>query len=376
MANQQYEMKRYYADPRIGTRTTLYHYDTSRSSPRENGKIIFQANPHYWVHRREELFSYSPDFEFSGACRDAATPIVDLSSSLNPTVIALRNNVLARFTGKVRQHNAALGVSLGSMGQSRDMINDRVQKIHDYFTEEVRRARKLKPKQLAARRRKAIGDRASDFLEAEFGWAPVLSDIRAGIGALAREPKPGWTHASSRARIYVEEVNIGPEYAYDAIKQIDGEIRCTVAARVSYENPNVHLANRLGLLALPGVAWDLVPWSFLVNMITNMGQIVNSITDFIGVTMDNGSTTDTSTATRTDFLFAGRAPGQYPTSGWARSTVHEKLKYRGLGLPSPTFQMRVPEMNLELGGILISLILQKMGTLNRIFKGSNPQHWT
>jgi hypothetical protein len=141
---------------------------------------------------------------------------------------------------------------------------------------------------------------------------------------------------------------------------------------VRITNPNLFLANRLGLLNLPGVAWDLIPWSFVVNMFTNMGQMVNSLTDFVGVEVSNGSSTRVADLERYHLCMAGFAPGQYATSGQAHSKVHEKQRRRSVGgIPTPSFQFRLPELNLELAGIAIALILQKMSRIQQIL-GPSP----
>ena len=81
---------------------------------------------------------------------------------------------------------------------------------------------------------------------------------------------------------------VGPDQivvAWDA----DGHEAFT--ARVEITNPNLWLANKVGLVNLPGVLWDIIPWSFLVNMFTNMGSVVNQMTDLAGVTLHGTSLT-------------------------------------------------------------------------------------
>jgi hypothetical protein len=100
-----------------------------------------------------------------------------------------------------------------------------------------------------------------------------------------------------------------------------------------------------------------------VNMFTNMGQMVNSITDFVGVTILSSSTTKTSSIVRSDYMAGDRWGG---SPGSSRTLVHEKQRIRDLGLPSPKFMMRVPELNVELAVIACSLILQRIGRLNML----------
>lgn len=371
MANQNYTIKRTY-DQNIGTRTTLYHSDTSTASPKVSGKLQLRSNPHTWRHTRQELYLYDPNFEFRGAVTDAANGLVYLPD--DPLANRLANEAIARFTGKVRKHNASLGVTLGSAKQSLDMIADRSNKIASIFERSLRKWERKKPSG-AQKRRTVAKDTASSFLEGEFGWIPLAADIKDAFGALGRDfGEARWVSATAKSAYSKGHTQTGWPNAYDWVYNDSGEISVNVGAKVAVDNPNAWLLNRLGLLNLPGVAWDLIPWSFVVNMVTNMGQMVNSITDFVGMTLSNGCSTRVSSITRQDHRFAGNAPGQFITQGFALSRVHDKQRIRTTGgIPTPSFQWRCPQLNTELALIASSLLVQKMGALNRFF-GMNPNY--
>ncbi len=370
MANQNYVIQRYY-DTNIGTRTTLYHRDTSTASPKVGGVLSLRSNPHTWRHTRQESFQYDPNFEFRGAVTSAQNALISLPD--DPAFVKMENEAIARFTGKVRKHNASLGVTLGSAAQSLNMIADRSNKIAAMFDRSLRKQR-IKNPSPRSRRRTVAKDRAGDILEYEFGWVPLVDDIQKAFEALGRDFDARWVHSAVKQKYSKQHSQTGSAYAYDWRYHDEGEISVCVGAKVSVTNPNLFLLNRLGLLNLPGVAWDLIPWSFVVNMFTNMGQMVNSITDFVGVSLSNGCSTRVSSITRQDHRFAGNAPGQYKTQGYAHSVVHDKQCLRTVGgIPTPTFQWRCPELNAELAIIASSLLVQKMGALNRFF-GMNPNY--
>jgi hypothetical protein len=286
---------------------------------------------------------------------------------------ALRNQAIARLTGRVRKHNASLGVTLASWKQSRDMIVDRSEKIASIFSRVARKHasahKKMSPKQRAARRRVLLKDRASDFLEGEFGWKPLIEDIQAGFNALAQSPNDRWVSASAKgAFLWSEDVKRPTEYTDRRVVE-KGDFLVTMGCKCTFDSPNAFLANRLGLLNLPGVAWDLIPWSFVVNMFTNAGQMVNSITDFVGVSTWDVNTTETVFIEQQLMLISNAYAAQRGSFGvcevakWKR----EKTRVRNASFPKPTFQLKVPELNLELAGIAISLTLQKMRSIHRLF---------
>jgi len=346
----------------------LLHDDTSTDSVKVGGKLKLRANPYALVHRKVTEYYYDPRFQYWSAPWDSTIGIFEGAASnlpSNPIMSRLRNEALARFTGKVRKHNASLGVTFGSMGQTMSMITDRTHKISDILTGAIKRADRLSP---AQRRRVVAKNRAGDVLEWEFGWMPLVQDIQAGFDTLANPTPPGYTKARSKTAFSVLTKNVGSAYAYDRLVQDSGFAQVSIGAIVDVTNPNVWLANRLGLLNLPGVAWDLIPWSFVANMFGNFAQMINSLTDFYGLTLRDGSVTYLSVAKRDDTCVAGIAPGQFKTIGSAHSNVQEKLRWRTVGgVPTPSFQWKVPQMNLELAVIAASLMVQKLDKLNKLF---------
>lgn len=371
MANQHYGIIRNFTyDFGNFNRKTVEHDDTSVASPRVGGKLKLQSNPYSLRHSAEESLVYDRRFKYAGYPLQASTTLwPDMSDARMNSVT---NKALARFTGRVRKHNASLGVTLGSIGQTRDMIVDRTQKIASIF-EKVEHIhdydRKVHPDKLARKRRKAIRDRAGDFLEWEFGWMPLVADIQAGLGALSQPFQDRWIsgHYSSE---YRDELNQVLSTFNRRLTQAS-TATVTIGANVRVNNPNLFLSNRLGLLNLPGVALDLIPWSFVVNMFSNMGQMVNSITDFVGIDMLDTSTTKTAFTTLEDHLFAGQQPWQEKTFGYSTAKLWEKRKVRTVGgLPQPSFELRLPTLNFELALIAISLILQKSQKINRLMGNS------
>lgn len=363
--------------PSLGIRTSFLDLMNSEKSPRVNGKLDLRANPH--LHSTTVIASCYRDPSFTlGAEMWLDAQFSACPGQTDAVWTPLTNEALARFTGKVRKHNASLGVTLGSWRESRNMIVDRTQKIAKIFTKVEHNLMKdydrMSPKQRAARRRALSRDRASDFLEGEFGWLPLVTDISDALGALGQSPHNQWIRSRSKGEHRLSSLYAPSNAEYGKAVAEEGNLSVVVSARCVFDSPNTFLANRLGLLALPGVAWDLIPWSFVVNMFTNMGQLVNSVTDFVGVTVSNVSLTKSAVVTQRSNLWASKLGNQRGSFGSEQVLKHSLYKYREVrpNVPKPSFQLKVPELNLELALIAISLILQKMSRINRLVGDNLP----
>ncbi len=66
-----------------------------------------------------------------------------------------------------------------------------------------------------------------------------------------------------------------------------GNVSATISSRVRVDNPNLFLASRLGLTNPAAVAWELVPYSFVVDWFVNVGDYLNQFSEFHGVTLIN-----------------------------------------------------------------------------------------
>jgi len=89
-------------------------------------------------------------------------------------------------------------------------------------------------------------------------------------------------------------------------------------------------ASQLGFVNPVSVAWQLVPFSFVVDWFVNVGQFIGSYTDFVGVEQSNPCVTRYQVA---DCIVSANN----------RPYVYEGLSIyvrRTLGIPSPSLKVR------------------------------------
>jgi hypothetical protein len=137
----------------------------------------------------------------------------------------------------------------------------------------------------ARRSRQLLKDIGSILLEFRYGWSPLMQDIQSAMEVLSKAIpdapiKSVGTHGFSA-------VLPGAVGSYTA----NFKDRVTVKGRIRVTNPALDLANRLGLLNPLSLAWELIPFSFIVDWFLSVGNFLRSLTDHVGVELIDGSVT-------------------------------------------------------------------------------------
>jgi hypothetical protein len=211
--------------------------------------------------------------------------------------------------------------------------------------------------------------RAADVaLEFEFGWAPLIGDIQSALTTVCQMAvPPQWVRAAGKGEISDTRIQTGAATNPKSRESWIGKANVTVAACVLIDNPNLWLLNRLGLINPGTVAWDLVPWSFVVNMFANVNQLISSVTDECGLTITSRSTTRSALITYENFLYSTDLISGTPYPGPAWSVVEDRYKVREPGsFPSVQLMLKLPKVDWELAVIASSLLLQKAKRLSNL----------
>jgi hypothetical protein len=153
-----------------------------------------------------------------------------------------------------------------------------------------------------------LKDVVSVILEIRYGWAPLIQDIQGAIEVLSKplKPIPVLARASNKGST---EINTGyPQKPKDVAHWSES---ITIKGIIEVSDPNKDLANRLGLLNPLATAWDAVPFSFLFDWFCSVGPWLQSLTDFVGLTIRDGSITAKRTCSQPTFPFATIKNGDY-----------------------------------------------------------------
>lgn len=347
-----------YSKQNSAGKTTFYYYNESYSNKVGN-KVIMNETNHYFLRNNAVELRRAEPYDNWPLDANGQTYLTESDWA------GIESTALSRFEGKLRKGSASLGVTLASWKQARDMIATRAgatARMLSLAEERIKSSRSLRDR-LKGRPNQLAGL----VLEGEFGWVPLYQDIVAvattvcGPDAIPA-PSVKASHRSVVAKIQPRPpINTSLQSAFS----LEGWQRVTLKARVSVTNPNLWLLNRLGLINLPGIAWDLVPWSFVVNMFSNVGAIVNSLTSEIGIDVTGKSTTRSAYLLRTEDIY--RRGDTQDEIG--RSKIVQKYKRREVGsFPTRQLVLRTPEMNWELAAIACSLVVQKASNISKLIR--------
>jgi len=131
---------------------------------------------------------------------------------------------------------------------------------------------------------KSLSKGAADtWLEFSFGWKPLVQDIYTGVDLLQNPIKAVKIKASRTYEVsFVEQVGGG---LIGTKRTVTGKQGCKMGCEVTISNPNLYLANNLGLANPALVIWELVPFSFVVDWFVSVGQFLENGSAWLGLTV-------------------------------------------------------------------------------------------
>lgn len=207
-----------------------------------------------------------------------------------PWAVPRANAAYQRFKDKAIGENASIGVFAAEMQESLGMIRNRSLTMY-------RAARALRKgdlgtmaSELGVRVKKnhrkpgfkvRPENAAETWLEYWFGWSPFINDFYS-VGDVMTQPLPGGRYYGTSRAQFTETLD------YNGISITrDRAVHFRVGAEVYLENPNRFLLAQLGLANPAQIVWELIPFSFLVDWVTDFGSFIGSFSDFIGTDVRN-----------------------------------------------------------------------------------------
>lgn len=264
-----------------------------------------------------------------------------------------RNEMLAKLLERVKGHSFNMAVNLAQTGQVADMVVSNLGKLGrsvmalkhgDFATAARQLGASPKPSRLKST------DISGRWLELQYGWLPTLSDTFEACKAFE-----AISNGPSKSRFSVKRSQTGTQTingTTSAEKQRLGQKRTlTYTLELAEE---LSFARQLGLTDPLSVAWELIPYSFVVDWFVPIGTYLSNLSQ-IPVLKGRWMVTECKSTTGvTGFRTTAPLPycGAHPSKQYTGITHYANAKYSceeitRTALSSPP---TVPAPRVELSG--------------------------
>lgn len=278
--------------------------------------------------------------------------------------------VANKLDRRVRSGEFNLGVALGEFPETFREVAKAVTTIAKSYRE-LRRgnirgaARHLFNTTKDSRLRDVPSGAAGAHLMVEFGVKPILSDIQDSmiyLENLGRRPLIHTVRASESSVLSVdfrrpsEPWGAHPGGSWIQLIKQEGSMDCSGKVEFVVTNPVAFEFQQLGLTNPLTVAWELVPFSFLVDWIVPIGNLIDGTFPPAGIDFAEGYIY---TKIRGDYKYDEQSfdlhTGKVNFQGGMRG--RQELKERQILTDFPQFRLVLPNWNLSKGQVKTAVAL-------------------
>lgn len=250
-----------------------------------------------WSHARSQgIWSRSDEGRFE---RIGRVPLDDWNKwVLNPPSFDqyelywadyLESEAIAKATAKMKdnvanwaQNFATVQQTYSSLVKASCFLLDALRTVRDRRFERLRSYFKLSNGSVVAK------DGANVFLQWKYGWLTMANDIY-GTAKLLQQSMPKPHIATGKAKSFKEEISPISSSQFERTGSGWRQAWCKLYAYES--DPMQHRSDQLGLSVNPAsLAWELVPYSFVVDWFVPIGSVLDALARPAGYTFAGGST--------------------------------------------------------------------------------------
>lgn len=237
------------------------------------------------------------DQQWTGpVCRTGYAPTLPSYGSLEDLAV---NQALSNLSNQ----RTDLGQNFAERKQASDMMADRVSSIaHSVRNFKDKRPRDWKKvKLLKGFGIKKLGAIPNAWLETQYGWKPLMSDIKGAYDFMRDLDKDGDSfRVSAKGSRHEENTSLFWDAPDNNATRGNGmlfkaQYRSVTSAgvfvRLDYvmSNPALHQLQQVGLANPAALAWNLVPYSFVLDWVLPVGDYLNSWTADLGLSFKAGT---------------------------------------------------------------------------------------
>lgn len=197
----------------------------------------------------------------------------------------LYNRVLINARLKMKAKSVDLGVAFAERKQTARLLGDTASRMARSFNN-LKRGRvraAMRDLGIASSRREPRGNSIpSKWLEMQYGWKPLISDVYGACDALSRRDKGDW-RVTAKAQLNSRKEGFARFTSFDAgqcVAWSETGAFCRIDAL-----PGNDLTMSLASLGITNpllIAWELVPYSFVVDWCLPVGTWLDSLDALLG----------------------------------------------------------------------------------------------
>lgn len=186
-----------------------------------------------------------------------------------------------KMRGKIKDQTMNLAQAVGELDQTRNLLFSTARDVVKSF-HSLRSGRSVAQlmsilKHPDTRNGKKLANR---WLELQYGWIPLINDVIGGAEALAKGLKEGITRfqtvTNNDAEVNVTRDALGET---TTVASLDMRVR----ARYTISAPDLKLVSELGFANPMALAWEFLPYSFVVDKIIPIGDYLDGIDALTGI---------------------------------------------------------------------------------------------
>lgn len=282
--------------------------------------------------------------------------------------------LIAKLREKIVGSDFNLAVFLAESGEALDMIGSNALRIADSirlfsrgrFADALRSVGAVAQKTIRGDPRTRKGLRSHDvsgqWLELQYGWLPLMSDMKDGAEFLAHQfnvPKSKVFTASRKKGWAVIPSNSTVLEAYDVSKGL-------YVKRIKAIVEEVDIPGMLGLKDPASVIWEKLPYSFVCDWVLPIGSYLSAR----GTVQSLKATFVTTTYQHVSCRNAKLKPGYSHSQAAGYQYVQVALKREvstSLAVPKPSVIPLGKAMSWRRCANALALLEQKRGTIARMF---------
>jgi len=208
------------------------------------------------------------------------------------------------------------------------------------------------------------GTAAKAWLELQYGWKPLLQDCFGSAEMIAKIHSGDLSSvAEGKCVRPINETSIsGP--LWDRLTE-HSDVRYTVKYKLHYGTPNINLslAGQLGLTNPALLAWELLPYSFVVDWFLPIGNWINTLDATVGLEFISGTRVTHLAGSRKSTLVHSKDPSsplsvKTDMAQWSKKTVTVKIvRSRLTSFPRAGFpRFKSPLSPIHAGNALALLV--------------------